>query len=157
MRHDKFTQKSQDALQYASEMARSNANSRIESLHFLDALLSQEDSFVAAILEKAGVDLDALKTKVKNEIELLPKAYSEAAQIYISPELNKALNQAHKEAMNFKDKYISVEHLLLAMIEMDRTKVHEIFMEFGIEKPKALAALVKLRSQHHVAEPDSES
>jgi ATP-dependent Clp protease ATP-binding subunit ClpB len=157
MKYDKFTQRSQDALQSASEMARSNANSRIESLHFLAALLSQEDSFVAAILEKAEVEVSGLKAKVANEIGALSVTHVEVAEAHVSPELNKSLKHAQKEAMNFKDKYVSVEHLLLAMIEMDRTKVHEIFMEFGIEKPKVLAALVKLRSQHHVAEPDSES
>jgi ATP-dependent Clp protease ATP-binding subunit ClpB len=157
MRYDKFTQRSQDAIQYASEMAQSNANSQIEALHLLAALLSQEESFAATILEKAAVDLDALKMRVKDEIELLPKAYSEAAQVYVSPELNKILNQAFKEAGNFKDEYVSVEHLLMAMIEVDRGKVQQIFKEFGIEKPKVLAALVKLRGHQRVTDPDPES
>jgi len=146
MRFDKFTQRSQDAIQYASEMAQSNSNSQIEVLHLLDALLSQDDSFVKSILEKAGFEAGLIAAKVKDEINLLPKAYSEGAQIYPSPELNKALTQAFQEANNFKDEYVSVEHLLLAMIEKDRTKVHQIFKEYGIDKPKVLAAIVKLRS-----------
>ena len=157
MRFDKLTQRSQDAFQYASEMAQSNSNSQIEVLHLLDALLSQEESFVAAILEKAGVDLAGLKAKVKDEIALLPKAYSEASQVYVSPELNKVLNQAFKEATNFKDEYVSVEHLLMAMIEVDRTKVHEIFKQFGVEKQKVLAAMVKLRGHQRVVDPEPES
>ncbi|MBD3218692.1 MAG: ATP-dependent chaperone ClpB [candidate division Zixibacteria bacterium] len=157
MRYDKFTQRSQDAIQYASEMAQSNSNSQIEVLHLLAALLSQEDSFVSAILEKADYDVRELKEKVKDQIDLLPKAYSEASQLYASPELQKVLNHSFKEANNFKDEYVSTEHLLLAMIEVDRTKVHEIFEQFDIKKSKVLAALAKLRGHQRVTDPDPES
>ncbi|HEQ99738.1 MAG TPA: ATP-dependent chaperone ClpB [candidate division Zixibacteria bacterium] len=157
MRYDKFTQRSQDAIQYASEMAQSNSNSQIEVLHLLAALLSQEESFVSAILQEAEIDVSGLKDKVKEQVELLPKAYSDTSQVYASPELQKVLNHSFKEANNFKDEYVSTEHLLLAMIEVDRTKVHEIFEQFDIKKSKVLAALAKLRGHQRVTDPDPES
>ncbi len=157
MRFDKLTQRSQDAIQYAQELAQSNSNSQLEVLHLLAALLSQDDSFVASVLEKSGVDVAGMKDKVKDQIELLPKAYSDAQQIYASPELNKVLNHSFKEANNFKDEFVSVEHLLLAMIEVDRSKVHELFKEFGVEKQKVLASLAKLRGHQRVTDPDPES
>ena len=157
MRMDKLTQRSQEALQLASERAQENSHSQIEDLHLLEAMLSVDDSFVGAVLRKAGVATTELQNRVQSELGRLAKAYSEAAQVYMAPELNKVLAQAFKEARNLKDEFVSVEHILLAMISSGSSKVRSIFNELGIDKQKVLASMSELRGHQRVTDPDPES
>ncbi|MBD3382848.1 MAG: AAA family ATPase, partial [candidate division Zixibacteria bacterium] len=157
MRMDKLTQRSQEALQLASERAQENSHSQIEDLHLLEAMLSVDDSFVGAVLQKAGVATTELQNRVQSELGKLARAYSEAAQVYMAPELNKILAQAFKEARNLKDEFVSVEHILLAMISSGSSKVRSIFNELGIDKQKVLASMSELRGHQRVTDPDPES
>ena len=157
MRMDKLTQRSQEALQLASERAQENSHSQIEDLHLLEAMLSVDDSFVGAVLRKAGVATTELQNRVQSELGRLAKAYSEAAQVYMAPELNKVLAQAFKEARNLKDEFVSVEHILLAMISSGSSKVRSIFNELGIDKQKVLVSMSELRGHQRVTDPDPES
>ena len=99
-RIDKFTERSQDALQYAQELAQNHNNSQIEVEHLLLALLEQEESLTEIILSQMGVDVAALKEKLNDEISILPKMYSsgQTQQIYLSPSLGNILITAEKEA-----------------------------------------------------------
>lgn len=157
MRYDKLTQRSQDAVQYASESARSKSSSQIEVLHLLDALLSQDDSLAVEVFRKIGVDYQKLRDRVIEHIDMLPKAYSDAAQVYASPELTRVLDDAFKKAGEFKDEYISVEHILLAIIDRDKGKAGELLREAGATKEKVLSALTEIRGNQRVTDADPES
>jgi ATP-dependent Clp protease ATP-binding subunit ClpB len=159
VRLDRFTQRSQDALQYAHELAESNNNSQIEVEHLLLALLVQEESLCEIILSQMGVDVSSLKEKLKDEISLLPKMYAggQAPQIYISPTLNKVLDSAWKEAQALKDEYVSVEHLLIAIALSKESKAGKMLQGLGVSKDKIYQVLTKIRGSQRVTDQDPES
>jgi ATP-dependent Clp protease ATP-binding subunit ClpB len=165
---DKFTERSQDALQYAHELAQSHNNSQIEAEHLLLALLEQEESLTEIILSQMGVNVSSLKEKLKDEISLLPKMYATGVhhtvhpteqdqQIYLSPALGNVLAQAEKEAKALKDEYVSVEHLLIAIVEAKDTKVGKILSELKITKDGIYQALTKIRGSQRVTDQTPES
>jgi ATP-dependent Clp protease ATP-binding subunit ClpB len=159
VRLDKLTQRSQDALQYAQELAESNNNPEIEVEHLLLALLEQEESLCEIILSQMGVEVRSLKEKLKDELSLLPKTYStgQAPQIYISAMLRKVLDSAGKEAQALKDEYISVEHLLIAITESKESKAGEMLRGLGVSKDRIYQILTKIRGSQRVTDQDPES
>ncbi len=157
MRFDKFTQRSQDAIQFAAESARTRSNSQIEPLHLLEALLSQDESLTVEILKKIGVDTDSIKAQGEKELELLPKAYSDAAQVYASSDLSRVFDDAFKKADKFKDEYVSVEHILLALIDSAKGKAGEILKKSGVTSDAVLKALTDIRGNQRVTDADPES
>jgi ATP-dependent Clp protease ATP-binding subunit ClpB len=159
VRLDRFTQRSQDALQYAQELAESNNNSQIEVGHLLLALLEREENLSEIILSQLGVDVKSLKEKLKDEISLLPKMYAtgQAPQLYISPTLSKVLDSAWKEAQALKDEYVSVEHLLIAIAESKESKAGEMFRGLGVSKDRIYQILTKIRGSQRVTDQDPES
>jgi ATP-dependent Clp protease ATP-binding subunit ClpB len=157
MRLDKLTERSQDALQYAQELAQSKSHSQIEVEHLFSALLSQDDSLVADVLSRAGANVEDIRKKVTAELDGLPRAYGSGAQIYISPQLREALDQSWKEAENFKDEFISVEHLLLAILESGDSKSAQILSSSGITRDKILKALTAVRGHQRVTDQSPES
>ncbi len=159
VRLDKLTERSQDALQYAHELAESNNNSQIEAEHLLLALLEQEESLSEIILSQMGVNVRSLKEKLKDEISLLPKMYAtgQAPQIYIFPTLRKVLDSAGREAQALKDEYISVEHLLIAMTQSKESKAGQMLQGLGVSKDKIYQVLTKIRGTQRVTDQDPES
>jgi len=160
VRSDKFTERSQDALQYAQELAQSNNNSQIEVEHLLLSLLEQEESLSEIILSQMGVDVSSLKEKLKDEISLLPKMYAttgQIPQIYLSPALGSLLSSAEKEAQALKDDYVSVEHLLIAIVESKDTKVGKMLQNLKVTKEKIYQALTKIRGSQRVTDQTPES
>ncbi len=158
MRLDKLTQKSQDALQYASEMAQSYGHQQIEPVHLLLALIDQEDSLVADLLERCGVSVPSVREKVQEEINLLPKVSGGGfGQVYISNTLRQVLEKASSEAEQFKDEFISVEHLLLALLETDTAKTSRILKDAKLDREKLLKALTEVRGNQRVTDQDPES
>ena len=157
MRFDKLTQRSQDAIQYAAESARSRSAPQIETLHLLDALMSQDESLTLEILRKIGADVASVKNKVVEAIDLLPKAHSETAQVYASTDLNRILDEAFKKAQEFKDEYVSVEHLLLSIADKDKGKAGEILRSAGATQDSILKALSGIRGSQRVTDTDPES
>ena len=159
VRLDRFTQRSQDALQYAQELAESNNNSQIEVEHLLLALLEREENLSEIILSQLGVDVKSLKEKLKDEISLLPKMYAtgQAPQLYISTTLSKVLDSAWKEAQALKDEYVSVEHLLIAIAESKESKAGQILQALGVSKNKIYQVLTKIRGSQRVTDQDPES
>jgi ATP-dependent Clp protease ATP-binding subunit ClpB len=160
VRSDKFTERSQDALQYAQELAQSNNNSQIEVEHLLLSLLEQEESLSEIILSQMGVDVSSLKEKLKDELSLLPKMYAttnQAPQIYLSPTLGNVLSSAEKEAQALKDEYVSVEHLLIAITESKDTKAGKILHNLKVTKEKIYQALTKIRGSQRVTDQTPES
>src|SRR5258707_14643700 len=107
IRWDKFTVKAQEAVQRASQLASEHGNPEMLPAHLLAALLEDKEGIVPPVLEKIGIGPQAVLSDVYKELEKLPKVSGEAAQSTLSNQVSKLLEQAFKEASNFKDDYVS--------------------------------------------------
>src|ERR1051326_6482318 len=114
IRFDKLTLKAQEALQSAQSHAQEKNNPQVAPEHLLWALIEQKDGVVLPVLQKLGVNLQTIAHQMADAVAKLPKVQGQA-ELYISPALNKILEDALKEADQFKDEYVSTEHLLLAL------------------------------------------
>ncbi len=156
MRTDKLTQRTQDALQYAFELAESKGHAQVECAHVLLALLDQEESLARTVLEKTGVNVQSIRETINNELATLP-AVSGQQQRMVSPALHAVLTRAEKIAGEFKDEYLSVEHLLLALAESNDKMMQQVFSSSGLKKDQILKALQEIRGNQRVTDPDPES
>src|ERR1700745_2647044 len=109
IRWDKFTVKAQEDVQRANELASEHGNPEMQPVHLLAALLEDKEGIVPPVLEKIGIGPQAVLADVYQAIGRLPKISGEAAQPTLSSEANRLLDQAFKEASNFKDEYVSTE------------------------------------------------
>src|SRR5450759_3047430 len=150
MTFDKFTEKAQEALQGAAELARSGGQQAVEPEHLLLALLHQEEGVARTVLEGAGVSVQALEPALVSTVERFPKV-SGGGQPYISPSLNTSLEQAEQEAGRLKDEYISTEHLVLALAG------NKVLKDAGATHDALLNALRKIRGSHRVTDQNPES
>ncbi|MBI5804582.1 ATP-dependent chaperone ClpB [candidate division TA06 bacterium] len=155
MRLDKFTIKSQEALDAASQLAAQGNQQEIAPEHLLAALLDQPEGVVISLLQKMGANPALLKNRVEVEIQNLPKVYGGASQPYLSNALNKLLQKAQAEAEKMKDEYVSGEHLLLALAE-EHGKASQILKNSGINSDHILKALVDVRGSQRVTDQDPE-
>src|SRR5579883_2851126 len=154
MKIERFTDKAREAIQEASELARTLNNSQIEPEHLLDALLKQEGGVVPQIIQKAGGDLAAAQRVLNGELERLPKVYG-GSEPGISARLRKVLEAAWNEMNKFKDEYLSVEHLLLAMFNADGA-VQRVLAAAGINRNQVLQALTTIRGSQRVTDQNPE-
>jgi ATP-dependent Clp protease ATP-binding subunit ClpB len=132
---------------------------QVDVEHVLAVLLDDEQGLAGAILRKANVNTDGLKRRVEQELDRLPKVSSPSGGpdgVHISSRLNRLLNQAEDEAKNFKDDYVSVEHILLAMTD-DSGTIGRLLKEFGITRDRLMAALQEVRGHQRVTSPNPES
>jgi ATP-dependent Clp protease ATP-binding subunit ClpB len=155
MRLDKFTVKSQEAIEAASQLAGQANQQEIAPEHLLAALLDQPEGVVIPLLQKMGANPALLKDRVEAEIRNIPKVYGGAAQPYLSNALNKLLQKAQAEAEKMKDEYVSGEHLLLALAE-EPGKALQILKNSGINRDHILKALVDVRGSQRVTDQDPE-
>jgi len=157
IRWDKFTVKAQEAVQRGSQLASEHGNPELQPLHLLAALLEDKEGIVPPILEKIGIGSQSVLNSVYGEIEKLPKISGEAAQATLSNETNKLLDQAFKEASNFKDEYVSTEHLLLAITHLKRDKAQQILAQAGATYDAILKALTVVRGSQKVTDQNPEA
>src|SRR5277367_4852374 len=151
IRWDKFTVKAQEAVQRASSLASEHGNAELQPLHLLAALLEDKEGIVPPVLDKIGIGAEAVLHDVYQEIERLPKVSGEGAtQATASNVLNKLLEQAFKEAANFKDEYVSTEHLLLAATQQKRDAAQQILSKHGATYDAILKALASIRGSQRV-------
>ncbi|MDQ6877061.1 MAG: ATP-dependent chaperone ClpB [Candidatus Dormibacteraeota bacterium] len=150
MKLDRFTEKAQEALQEAAELARNLGQQAIEPEHLILALIRQAEGVGRTLLERAGVSVQALEPALVSAVERFPKV-SGGAQPYVSTALNKALEQAEQEAERLKDEYISTEHLLLALTDVPALK------EAGARHDALLKALRQIRGSQRVTDQNPES
>jgi len=155
MRMDKLTIKAQEALRDAQAIAEEHGNQQLEPEHLLLALIRQEDGIVPPILDKLEVDRKRLEQDVEQAVEALPKV-SGVGEIYVSPYLSRVLNASLKEAKEFRDEYVSTEHLLLALLSTDGTKAAEALKRYGIDRDRLLSALMSIRGSHRVTDQNPE-
>ena len=154
---NKFTTKSQEAIQNAQQEAAKHNQQQISPWHLLLALSEQEGSIVPVILDKLQVDKQALLNDIKAEIQKQPTITGgfDGSQIYASPELGRALEQAFKEAQKMGDEYVSTEHLLLGLMETVPA-IKELLQKYNINREIVNEILEKVRGGQKVDSPDPE-
>src|SRR5689334_5298040 len=155
---NRFTEKAQQAVLAAKNIAVRMNHQQIEVEHLLLALLDQEQGLVPAILNKADISPEAMKIRVQQELERLPRVTGQGGapdQFYVSGRLNALFTRAEDEAKRLKDEYISVEHLLLAMID-DGGLAGRILKEFGVTRQRLMSALQSVRGHQRVTSQNPE-
>ena len=151
MNLNQFTQKSVEAVQAAQQMVSARQNQQIEQEHLLLALLEQKEGLIPQLMQKAGVEPAALRQKLTAAVERLPQVSgSGAGQMYLSRDLEQALNEAEKIAREMHDEYTSVEHLMLGLFEKTDDTLRALFREAGLTKEKFMAALRQVRGNRTV-------
>ena len=151
MNLNQFTQKSVEAVQAAQQMASARQNQQIEQEHLLLALLEQQEGLIPQLMQKAGVEPAALRQKLTAAVERLPQVSgSGAGQMYLSRDLEQALNEAEKIAREMHDEYTSVEHLMLGLFEKTDDTLRSLFREAGLTKEKFMVALRQVRGNRTV-------
>jgi ATP-dependent Clp protease ATP-binding subunit ClpB len=157
IRWDKFTVKAQEAVQRANELASEHGNAELLPLHLLAALLEDKEGVVPPVLEKIGIGPQAVLNDVYAEIDRLPKVSGESVQATMSPAANQLIERAFKEAANFKDEYVSTEHLLLAATQGKRSSAQEILARHGATYEAILKALTAVRGSQKVTDQNPEA
>src|SRR5882757_7866859 len=157
IRWDKFTVKAQEAVQRANQLASERGNPEVLPAHLLAALLEDRDGIVPPVLVKIGIGPQAVLSDVYKELEKLPKVSGEAAQSTLSNQVNKLLEQAFKEASNFKDEYVSTEHLLLAITHLKQDMAQQILARHGATNDAILKALLAVRGSQKVTDQNPEA
>lgn len=159
MNPNKFTQKSLEAIQSAQDISLSYQNNCVEQMHLLWALLNDEGGLIPQVITKMGIDAAGFKAAALKYIEGMPRVTGsgrEAGKIYVSPELDKAFAEAEAQAERMKDEYVSVEHLLLALVEKPDSGVQSMLKSFGVEKKKLLTVLQEIRGNQRVTSQNPE-
>ena len=151
MNLNQFTQKSVEAIQAAQQLAGERQNQQIRQEHLLLCLLEQKEGLIPQLMQKIGIDPAALRQKLTAAVERLPQVSgSGAGQMYLSRELEQALNEAEKIAGEMRDEYTSVEHLMLGLFEKADDTLTGLFREMGLTKEKFMAALRQVRGNRSV-------
>ena len=159
MNVQKFTQKSLEALQEAQSVASRNSNQAVDQQHLLSALLSQQDGLIPQLFAKMEIMPENLLSAVNNDINKIPKVTvggREQGSVYISAELDKAFAEAEAQAKRMGDEFVSVEHLVLGIMECPNSSVKEIFKTFGIKKNNFLKVLQEVRGSARVTNQNPE-
>jgi ATP-dependent Clp protease ATP-binding subunit ClpB len=155
---NRFTQKAQEAMSAAHSKAARYGHQQVDVEHLLAALLEQEGGLAGSIFSKLSIDAGALKRRVEQELERMPRVSGSgsADQIYVTGRLNRLLTQAEDEAKNLKDEYISVEHIILAISD-DSGAAGRILKEFGVTREQLARALKEIRGNQRVTSQNPEA
>ena len=154
MNINKFTQKSLQAVQNCERIAMDYGNQEIAQEHLLYALLTQDDSLIAKLMEKMGLDKNLIINRVEEAIQKRPKV--QGGQQYVGQDLNKALIHGEDEAKAMGDEYVSVEHLFLSIMKYASKEVKALFREMGISREGFLQALSTVRGNQKVTSDNPE-
>ncbi len=156
MNANKLTQKSLEAVQSAQDISVSYRNNCVEQMHLLYALLADEGGLVPQIFTKMNVDANGIKTAALKFIEGMPRITGGRGDVYASRDLQDAFTEAEKQAERMKDEYVSVEHLLLALIEKPDSDIKGIIKSFNVDKNALLKALQEIRGNQRVTSQNPE-
>jgi ATP-dependent Clp protease ATP-binding subunit ClpB len=156
LQFEKMTVKAQEALRQAQEVAARYENQQIEPLHLLEALVSQKDGVVSPLLARLGIRPDALHLELSREIAKLPKV-SGFDQQHLAKALNAVLERAFDESKNFKDEYVSTEHMFLAIAGADRDPAGQLLKRQGASHEAILQALTSVRGTQRVTSQNPEA
>src|SRR6202522_1015184 len=159
MDFNRFTEKLQEAVRAAQAIAVQHGNQQIDTEHLLLALLEQQGGLAPSILNKADIRVDALRTRLQQEIDRMPKVSGPSGgpdQVYVTNRITKLLSQAEDEAKRLKGDCVSVEHVLLAATE-DSAATGKLFREFGITRERLMRALQEVRGSQRVTTQNPEA
>src|SRR3989454_2666210 len=155
MRIDRFTQKMQEALQAAQDLASQANHPEITNEHFLSALLGQSEGIARPLLEKIGADVDQLRARLRSELEGRPTIHGAAADLRLSSELRSVLDGAEKEMSKLKDEFTSAEHYLLALTGANVPAAKSL-KDLGVTRDKLMQALQQVRGSQRVTDQNPE-
>ncbi|MBQ7119776.1 MAG: ATP-dependent chaperone ClpB [Oscillospiraceae bacterium] len=156
MNIQKLTQKSTEAIQSARALALEYGNSQIEQEHLLFALISQENGLIRELLKKLSIDTDNISTDTELLIRKLPKV-SGSSDVYVSRDLETTLNKAEKRAESMSDEYISVEHLMLGLLDKPSASLKTLFNTYDLSADNFLKVLAEIRKNTRVTTDDPEA
>jgi ATP-dependent Clp protease ATP-binding subunit ClpB len=154
---DRFTEKSHQALFGAQHLAEQLNHSQVEPEHLLAVLLEQPEGIVPQMLERAGANPKVVLQQVQAELNRLPKVTGGGVQVAISSRLRQVLLRAHEEIQQFRDEYVSTEHLLLALLEIGSGTAERILRQAGITRDSLLQVLTQVRGSQRVTSPTPET
>jgi len=156
----RFTEKSQDALRGAQALATRRNHQGVDVEHLLATLLEEREGLAAALFAAAGIAPSAVRERIEQELDRIPHVSgpgAETQQVYITQRLARLLTQAEDEAKGLKDEYVSVEHLLLAILEDERGAAGRLLRSLGLTRERLMAALQKVRGHQRVTSPNPET
>ena len=156
IRWEKLTVKSQQAMQQAQERATELGNPEVQPVHLLLALIEDREGVIPAVLDKIGVPTERLESDLHSIEEKLPRVAGASAQPGISQPLNKVVDQAFREAVNFKDEYVSTEHLLLGAAHQKGDAARDALVALGATHEAILQALTAVRGSQRVTDQNPE-
>ena len=154
MNINKFTQKSIEAVNQCEKIAYDHGHQEIDQEHFLYSLLTIDDSLIASLFEKMGINKETFLSQVQELLNKKPKV--SGGQVYMSNDLNQVLLHGEDEMKAMKDEYVSVEHLFLAMIKHPNKAVKELFRAYGITRDRFLQVLSQIRGGQKVTSDNPE-
>jgi len=156
MRFDQLTIKAQEAIQEAQRDARARGNAELSTDHLLLALLRQSEGVITPILQKLGVDPEALARDVETDLDRQPKVTGASADAMLSPDLNRVFDRAFEIAKEFGDEYVSTEHFLLALADKAAGATGKRLTSRGATKDSLLKALKEVRGSTRITDPNPE-
>ena len=159
MNMNQFTQRSLAAIQGAQELAMEHGNQQIEQEHLMLALLTDEQGFIPQLLSAMGMTVPSFAAAVKAEVEKLPKVSGggrEADKVYVAQDVDRALKAAESAAQSMKDEYISVEHILLGLLDSANSALKELFRTYNVTREKVMQALTSVRGNQRVTSDNPE-
>ena len=157
IRWDKFTLKSQEAIQKASSLANENGQPEVVPMHLLTALLEDKEGIIVPLLQKVGIPTEQLFSSARQAVAGLPKVSGAASEPGLSTAMQRLLNDASKEAHDFKDEYVSTEHLLLALTQLKKDPAQMLLASLGATREAILQALVSVRGTQRVTDQNPEA
>ena len=160
MNMNQFTQKTLEALQSAQRLAVEYSNNAVEQEHLLAALAQQQDGLIPQLLTKLGADPNAFAQSALQKVEALPRVTGSGRdpdKVYISGDLDRALNAAEQQAKQMQDEYISVEHVFLGILQRPGKAAAELFKAFGITTERFMQQLSQVRGNQRVTTDNPES
>jgi ATP-dependent Clp protease ATP-binding subunit ClpB len=157
---NRFTEQAQEALTAAQSLSVEHGHQQIEPEHLLAALTRRYGGLAARVLARLEIHTDQFDAELERALEKLPRVSgpgAEPGKVYLTPAVQQILVNAEKEAGRMGDEYVSVEHILLALVDYDaRSRVGEIWRRFGIDREKLLGALTAIRGHQRVISPNPE-
>jgi ATP-dependent Clp protease ATP-binding subunit ClpB len=156
IRWDKFTLKSQEAIQKASSLANENGQPEVQPMHLLMALLEDKEGIIIPLLQKVGVPTEQMFTSARHAIAGMPKVSGATSEPGLSSAMQRVLNDASKEAQDFKDEYVSTEHLLLALTQLKNDPAQLLLASMGATRDAILQGLTSVRGNQRVTDQSPE-
>ncbi len=155
MRFDKFTIKSQELIQNAQSLAAGHGHQQIEPEHLLAAMLAEKEGVAGAILRKLGVSPETINLELTDLIGQQPKV-SGGSDAYISSRSKAVLEKAFAEASQMKDEYVSIEHILLAVVDEKGGRTARLLQRHGVSRESILKVLMDIRGNQRITDPNPE-